>query len=207
MKRKLSIYRPNNKGDGAAAQFEFTDGKDAVWLSMAPQNGEKSFNWKEGKINVKLGIYELGAILAVCEGRVGGLGQPDGKGGYKGSIHQIQGQDQNSTIIGLTPAAGKEDQPARYLSISAKRNGEVLPRLSVGLGTGEREVLAVFCRHAMLEMMVDDYQGGGGEEASSTATDKPVVKPTTASAPAKKPAGRKVEAGPQVNEDGSDIPF
>lgn len=78
------IYKPRRDGSGAASAWNFRwldEQTAAVFLELAPQsevadgNGYNRFDWsgKENpgarSINVKLGVPDLTAIIAVLEGR------------------------------------------------------------------------------------------------------------------------------------------
>lgn len=61
----IAIYKANRRGQGAAAQFKISKQKRCMFLEMAKQNGEKSFDWEGSKIVVKLGPTDITKMLAV----------------------------------------------------------------------------------------------------------------------------------------------
>ena len=63
-----AIYKPNAKGSGGVVRFEWNRAKGAVFVDATVQAGEKQFDW-ENKITMKWGLADLGAILAVLQGR------------------------------------------------------------------------------------------------------------------------------------------
>jgi hypothetical protein len=63
-----AIYKPNGRGTGGVVRFQLNRAKEAVFVDAANQSGEKAFNW-EDKITMKWGLADLGAVLAVVQGR------------------------------------------------------------------------------------------------------------------------------------------
>ena len=63
-----AIYKPNSRGSGGVIRFGFNRAKAAVFLDAASQSGEKQFNWDQ-KIIMKWGLSDIGAVLAVLQGR------------------------------------------------------------------------------------------------------------------------------------------
>lgn len=160
MAKRLSFWRPNSNGTGAAGFLEF-NGKD-VWLSFMPQGGTdgKKFD-KNKKINAKLGITDIGEMLAVINGRKEGLGQKNDKGYFSGLIHKIR-DSKNSSIIGLSPTGS-----TYYLTLSAVRDGKENQRLSVGLSGGDMEVLGAFLRTVLVELFNNEPVEAQAEPAAA----------------------------------------
>ena len=65
---EYALYKPNPRGTGAVVRFGLNREKEAVFVDGANQSGEKQFNWEQ-KITMKWGLPDLGAVLAVLEGR------------------------------------------------------------------------------------------------------------------------------------------
>jgi hypothetical protein len=63
-----AIYKPNSRGSGGVMRFGLNLQKGAVFLEAAPQSGERQFDWEQ-KIIMKWGFADLGAALAVLQGR------------------------------------------------------------------------------------------------------------------------------------------
>ncbi len=63
-----AIYKPNTRGSGGVIRFSLNRAKASVFLDAAPQSGEKQFDWEQ-KIIMKWGLSDLGAALAVLQGR------------------------------------------------------------------------------------------------------------------------------------------
>jgi hypothetical protein len=63
-----AIYKPNSRGSGGVIRFGLNRAKAAVFLEAAAQSGEKQFDWDQ-KIIMKWGLSDLGAALAVLQGR------------------------------------------------------------------------------------------------------------------------------------------
>lgn len=65
---EYAIYKPNGRGTGGVVRFDLNRGKSAVFVDAANQSGEKQFDW-ETKLTMKWGLPDLGAVLAVLQGR------------------------------------------------------------------------------------------------------------------------------------------
>ncbi len=63
-----TIYKPNSRGNGGAVRFSLNRAKGALFVAAANQSGEKQFDW-ENKFSMKWGLADLGATLAVLQGR------------------------------------------------------------------------------------------------------------------------------------------
>ena len=63
-----AIYKPNSRGSGGVIRFGLNRAKAAVFLDAASQSGEKQFDWDQ-KIIMKWGLSDIGAALAVLQGR------------------------------------------------------------------------------------------------------------------------------------------
>ena len=63
-----SIYKPNHRGNGGVFRFSLSKAKAAVFVEAANQSGEKQFDWDQ-KIIMKWGLSDLGAVLAVLQGK------------------------------------------------------------------------------------------------------------------------------------------
>jgi hypothetical protein len=62
------IYKPNSRGTGGVMRFGLNPQKAAIFVEAAPQSGERQFDWEQ-KIIMKWGLSDLGAALAVLQGR------------------------------------------------------------------------------------------------------------------------------------------
>ena len=67
-KSKLSFYKPNKGGSGAAVQFDLNKEKQSVFVEIARQSGERAFDW-QNKIVFKLSLMDLGKLLLVLGGK------------------------------------------------------------------------------------------------------------------------------------------
>jgi len=63
-----AIYKPNGRGSGGVLRFGLNPQKGAVFIEAASQSGERQFDWEQ-KIIMKWGFSDLGAVLAVLQGR------------------------------------------------------------------------------------------------------------------------------------------
>jgi len=134
-----TIYKPNTRGSGGAVRFEFNFPKGAVFIEAANQTGPKQFDW-ERKIIMKMGINDLGAMLAVFQGR-----QMESK-----LFHQTDGVN---SAIELT----QRDDPQRapYLfSISRQVEADrELRKLAVPLTHVEATILKAVLREAVVRLL------------------------------------------------------
>lgn len=64
----LPIYKPNARGTGGVVRFSLNAAKEALFVEAAAQSDERQFNWEE-KIIMKWGLADIGAVLAVLQGR------------------------------------------------------------------------------------------------------------------------------------------
>jgi hypothetical protein len=64
-----AIYKPNSRGSGGVVRFGLNRAKAAVFVDAAAQSGEKQFDWDQ-KITMKWGLSDIGAALAVLQGRM-----------------------------------------------------------------------------------------------------------------------------------------
>ncbi|MEO8617637.1 MAG: hypothetical protein ABI600_21090 [Luteolibacter sp.] len=64
-----AIYKPNSRGSGGVVRFGLNRAKAAVFVDAAAQSGEKQFDWDQ-KITMKWGLSDIGATLAVLQGRM-----------------------------------------------------------------------------------------------------------------------------------------
>jgi hypothetical protein len=64
-----AIYKPNARGNGGVIRFSLNRAKAAVFVDAAAQSGERQFDWDE-KITMKWTLADLGAVLAVLQGRM-----------------------------------------------------------------------------------------------------------------------------------------
>lgn len=64
-----AIYKPNTRGSGGVVRFGLNRTKASVFVDAAAQAGEKQFDWDQ-KITMKWGLADIGATLAVLQGRV-----------------------------------------------------------------------------------------------------------------------------------------
>jgi len=64
-----AIYKPNSRGSGGVVRFGLNRSKAAMFLEAAAQSGDKQFDWGQ-KITMKWALSDIGAALAVLQGRV-----------------------------------------------------------------------------------------------------------------------------------------
>lgn len=136
---ELTFWKANNKESGAAAILQYSEERNAVFLQMMPQDGERSFD-NNAKITAKLNASDLSAMLSVATGNLPDCGK-DGKGLY----HQ---NDKGSSIINLSRYESKGEFVGWYLSLSVKRDNNDT-RLSVLIQPSEIEMLRVYLEESL----------------------------------------------------------
>jgi len=142
----LVLYKPNSAGNGAASQFSIGSKKDCVFLEMANQNGKDdkgnaNFVWDK-KIVFKLGIVDIGELLAVLVGFKKGVGPlDDSKKRHKGLYHS---NNKGNTILYF----GKDDQNKLRIYLSSK-SGSDQTIIKHSISDGEACVLSTLLRHAI----------------------------------------------------------
>jgi hypothetical protein len=153
---ELTLWKPNREGKGAAAILQFSparEGKDpSFWLTMMPETGNESgpkFD-KTKSLSAKLGLNDIGEILAVCSGRTQGLGKKNEKGYWTGLFHKSG--ETNSTVITLNK--GNTDGDNFFLAVSAERDGQKLPRYNVSVTPGEMELVRRFIETYISDLFV-----------------------------------------------------
>lgn len=144
--QKYKIFKPNRSLRGAASQWELNAEKGIMFVEFANQkqtdDSSVSFDW-EKKIVMKLGISDIGDILATLVGMQDGIGPKDGEGRRKGIYHQT---DKGNTILQL---ARKSDADVFYIRISKKpKNGDPLVAMH-SITIGEGMVLSTLLRRAI----------------------------------------------------------
>ncbi len=69
---RFAIYKARKAGGGAALRFDFNPSREAIFAEFAPQRAgaEREFDW-ENKMVFKLGVSDIGKIMAFFEGKTG----------------------------------------------------------------------------------------------------------------------------------------
>lgn len=156
--RKLSFWKPRKDGGGSAVFFEFKP--DSCFVVMMPQ-GASSKDWnREGRINVKLGLTDVGALLAVLNNYMDGLGTftpgKDGKDGrWSGLYHDSQNGGNSSIQL------YRYDKTGDFifgLSRQKTKGGQV-ESYSVRITFPEAQLMRVILEDMARSLMVDTYQG------------------------------------------------
>lgn len=133
------IYKPNSRGSGGVIRFGLNPLKAAVFVDAANQSGEKQFDWEQ-KITMKWGLSDLGAALAVLQGR-----QPQAK-----LFHQSE--KANSAFELVT-----RDDPDRapfLMSVSRQESADKsLRKVTIPLTHAEAAVLETVLRAAVTRIL------------------------------------------------------
>ncbi len=130
-----TIYKPNSRGNGGVMKFGFNRSKAAIFVEAATQSGEKHFDWEQ-KIIMKWGLSDIGATLAVLQGRM-----PQAK-----LFHQ---SEKGNSACELT-FRDEPERPPYYLSISRQDvTDKSLRKVTISLTHAEAAVLEVALRSAI----------------------------------------------------------
>jgi len=158
----LKFYKPRPNGQGAASRWNLARDKQAVFVEMAnqmPSDDENArFDW-DRHLTVKLGLPDLGEILAVLLGRKAGVGTKRGEGRFSGLFHK---NPKGDSSLGFVRAANSE---GFYLKVGVKREGGDLKTAGHSFTEGEACVLRI-----ALETAVARLVGWSEEKTRNGAT-------------------------------------
>lgn len=144
--RELKFYKPRPNGQGAASTWSFVPEKEAVFLKVAaqvPSDGEHArFDWEKG-LTVKLGLPDLGELLAVLTGRKPGAGPKRDDGKFAGLFHRSPRGDASLAFVRSTGEDGF------YMKIGVRKDGTELKTAAHSLTEGESCVLQVALQAAV----------------------------------------------------------
>ncbi|MFH1107566.1 MAG: hypothetical protein V1787_06780 [Candidatus Micrarchaeota archaeon] len=103
--KKLVFYKATKSLSGSAVQFDLNAQKEAVFLELSRQKGEREFDW-QNKLSFKLAAADIGKLLLVLKRRVPSieLFHDPGKGGY--SLGEIA---RNNTL-----SFSRDDKSGRF---------------------------------------------------------------------------------------------
>lgn len=140
----FKIFKPRKSGDGAACQWEFKKEKKCMFLEFAHQNkGENtSFDWNNKAI-MKLGLIDIGDILATLSGLQDGMGPLDGEGRSKGIYHQ---NPKGNTILQL---ARNKKTTGYFIRLSQKTQDQSPQVFQHSITFAEASLLMVLLRRAI----------------------------------------------------------
>lgn len=147
--KTFQIYKPRRDGGGCASGWELGSKKDAVFLAVAGQIGKMEgednakFDWAN-KLQMKLGVTDIGEIVACLERRQKGIGPlKDGK--HRGLFHK--------NASGTATLLFEEGQSGGwYMKIGIQRTGGTVQNLTHSLTFGEGATLLVLLRVAVERM-------------------------------------------------------
>lgn len=147
--KTFQIYKPRRDGGGCASGWELGSKKDAVFLEMAAQIGKMegddnaTFDWAN-KLKMKLGIADIGEIIALLERRQKGIG-PTRDGKHRGLFHK--------NASGTATLILEEGQHGGwFLKIGVQKTGGEVQNLSHAVSLGEGATLLVLLRLAVERM-------------------------------------------------------
>ena len=156
MGKEFRIYKPRKSNDGAASSFQISEKKQEKWtdhflfMTLAKQtgtdaNGNSSFDWKDGRIIVKLEQNDIGEFLACLNGQKNSIGAKD-----KGLYHQTP---KGNTVVSFVFNNGKDDSEAYYsLRVSSKMKDQKEARVISHLITlAEANALKVLMERALVK--------------------------------------------------------
>ncbi len=132
---QLPIYKPNSRGTGGVIRFGLNPYKEALFVDAAAQIGDKQFDW-ERKLTMKWGLSDIGAALAVLQGR-----QDEAK-----LFHQSEKANSAFEIV-----ARSEPDRAPYLMSLSRQDAEdkSVRKVAIPVTHGEAAVLEAALRAAV----------------------------------------------------------
>ena len=141
-KNKLSFYKPNKSGSGAAVQFDLNKEKQSVFVEISRQSGERAFDWAN-KIVFKLSLMELGKLLLVLTGKTKQiqLFHDPSKGEYA-----LAKETKNATLSFTKGDYGF------FLKISQQSQAGELNSIQISLADEEAMVLEILLKEAVEEI-------------------------------------------------------
>lgn len=136
---KVAYWKARKDNSGTAVVFEAS--RDCFFMYAFPQVGEEKFDYAS-RVIAKLGVNDIGEILAVLSRRNPGLGKRNENGQFSGLYHQT---DKANTIIGLSY---DEEKNTFWCSISKKNKDDTGKgtRFAVSLSVGEATLLEAFLK-------------------------------------------------------------
>ncbi len=146
MPESFCIYKARKDNKGVASQFSFNAQKKAIFLEMADQmstmdeNNNATFDWKS-KICFKLGVNDIGEILAVLHGIKNAVGAMS-NGNYGGLYHKNKEGD---AILTFTKDSEKRNF---YIRLSIRR-GDVNKKMQHSISHSEGMILAILLKKAV----------------------------------------------------------
>lgn len=143
---EITVYKPNGKGTGSAAQFKMGNQDECMFLEIASQipgaAKGKQFDWSK-KILVKLGVGDICKFLAYFN-----LYEPSAP---LKMFHEWKGQTKGIEI----KYQNYNGRTSYYLTVShQKESGAQANRISVPIALDEVEFLKVGFKKA-LEIILD----------------------------------------------------
>ena len=148
---EYTLYKPTKAQSGGAIKFNVQKSGKASFmlcaLQIAPMGGSRVFDWeKDAVINIKMGLTDLGQMLAVIFGK-----QKEAKLFHK--------TERDNKVIEFTPT-GNPDRPGYYLKVSHKCGDSEAKRLSVGVTPAEAMILKVYIESAIQDMLLAQVWAG-----------------------------------------------
>lgn len=145
----FKIFKPRNNGEGAASQWELNKDKECMFVEFALQNETKdhsySFDWNNKAI-MKLGLTDIGEILATLTDLQNGMGPLDGEGRSKGIYHQTP---KGNTILQL---AKNKKTTGYFIRLSQKLQGQDPKVFQHAITFAEVSLLIVLLRRAIQQI-------------------------------------------------------
>lgn len=136
---EYTIYKPNSRSSGGVMRFELNRVKGAVFVDAAAQSGEKQFDWEQ-KITMKWGITDLGAVLAVLQGR-----QPQAK-----LFHQ---SEKTNSAFELSTQSDPQRAPL-MMSLSRQEEGsKTLRKVVIPMTHAEAAILETALKTAVARLL------------------------------------------------------
>lgn len=131
----VAVYKPNNKNTGTAAQFKMGNKRDCMFLEVAkqvrPKEDKSPYDWTN-KFTVKLGVSDIGKILALLNGAL-----PPSNDPQKEDLGLFHNNAKGNKVIKF-----KKQNNGYYVKISCKE-GEKVDNVAFPLSVDEAELLRI----------------------------------------------------------------
>ncbi len=148
--KSFQLYKPRKDNSGTASSWNLNVDKDSVFLEFSHQKPDNSgeFNWDK-KCIMKLGIADIGEIIAVLNKNQGGVGQKDNSGKRKGLYHKNQ---KGNTILTFTYIS---DNGIFGIRLSQKIGDGPVQKFQHMITIGEAEILKIFLSRCVERLYED----------------------------------------------------
>jgi len=136
--KEYKLYKRKKDKTGACSTWAVKHEDRCIWLSMAKQKDEKTFD-HDNAVTVKLGLTDVGQLIAAIEGDMDAVGS-DGRG----MLHKFERDGKEIyTTIGFSKLSKSGEAPRYSLCLSKKEDNNISKVSHVVLAHEARILLAL----------------------------------------------------------------